>query len=66
MGIVIKHGLYEERYDNNELKSQVNFVNGIISGTTKHYYDTWQLKTEVVYVDGIIDGVYKNTMMMVS
>ena len=49
------NGLYEEYYENGQLKRKCRYMNGLLSGLCEEYNRDGSLKSKVVYKDGEID-----------
>ncbi|GAB4286791.1 MAG: hypothetical protein Kow0098_02440 [Ignavibacteriaceae bacterium] len=48
-----------EYYENDTLKSEITFENGIRNGQAKFYYENGNLKAEMNYVNGKIEGLVR-------
>ena len=54
----IKNGLWEEYYDNGQIKSTANYKDGAIFGQYIEYYDNGQIKKQTIYKSGNFNGPY--------
>ena len=52
-------GLWECRTSAGQLKSQVNYNEGVLEGSKKDYYDNGQLRSEAVFSSNKLNGTYK-------
>ncbi|MHB1685968.1 MAG: TonB family protein [Ignavibacteriaceae bacterium] len=59
INLFAQEGLVKSYYDNNKLKSEINYSNNIREGAAKFYYPNGNLKEELNYVNGAVDGVVK-------
>jgi antitoxin component YwqK of YwqJK toxin-antitoxin module len=50
-------GKYEKNYDSGQKKSEINYKEGKIDGTSTIWYDNGQIKSETNYLDGKEDGL---------
>jgi len=51
-------GPYKARYDNNRIKAEGRYLNGLIDGRYLEYYRNGVLKTEMHYLSGKLHGPY--------
>jgi len=52
-------GVRETQYDNGDIKSRVNYVDGRMQGKAYNYYKGGQIHSEFNYVDGRQEGITK-------
>jgi len=54
-----QEGLVKSYYNNDSLKSEINYERNIRTGDAKFFYENGRLKEEVTYVNGRVDGIVK-------
>ena len=54
----IKNGLWQEYYDNGQIKSTANYEDGAIFGQYIEYYDNGQIKKQAIYKNGNFNGPF--------
>ncbi len=54
---LIYNGTYCEYYENNKVKSEITYVNGMKEGVKKDYYEDGKIYLEVTYVNNMKNGI---------
>lgn len=54
-----QEGLVKTYYQNDSLKSEINYERNVRNGDAKFYYENGRIKEEVFYVNGKVEGIVK-------
>jgi uncharacterized protein len=50
---------YKEYYESGQLKEEILYANGLITGVKKEYFENGKLKREEPYLDWVLNGEVK-------